>query len=96
MTFVGGIDGTNQGGIGIGEKSHGIWIERNMRPVFLAIASHALEKFLALFRRLNANAEDLNFSFEISFPLVNKGRHLGPAPRSPAATIEKSPWKAPA
>ena len=59
-----------------------------MRLVLLAIQRHALEQFLALFRRFNADAENLHFSFQVSFPFVNKGRHLGPAPRSPAATLE--------
>jgi len=31
----------------------------------------------------------LNFSFEVALPLVDKGRHLGPAPGSPAAAIKK-------
>jgi len=61
-----------------------------MWPVFLAVARDALEKFLALFRRLDADAEDLHLSFKISFPLVDKGRHLGPAPGSPAPAIEKN------
>ena len=37
-----------------------------MQPIFFAITGHALEKFLAFFRRLDADAEDLNFSFEIA------------------------------
>ena len=37
-----------------------------MRPVHLAVAHHAIEKFLAFFRRLDADAEDLNLSFEIA------------------------------
>ena len=61
-----------------------------MRPVLLAIARHAVEKFSAFFRRFNADAEDLNFSFEIALPLVDKGRHLGPAPRSPAAAVKEN------
>jgi hypothetical protein len=31
----------------------------------------------------------LNFSFEVALPLVDKGRHLGPAPGSPSAAIKK-------
>ena len=55
----------------------------------LAVARDALEKFLAFFRRLDADAEDLHLSFKISFPLVDKGRHLGPAPGSPAAAVKE-------
>ena len=64
-----------------------------MQPIFFAIAGHALEKFLAFFRRLDADAGDLNLSFEIAL-LVDQGRHPGPAPRSPAAAVEKLPWTA--
>jgi hypothetical protein len=60
-----------------------------MRPVLLAVARDALKKLLAFLRRLDADAQDMYFPFEISFPFINKGRHLGPAPRSPPATVEK-------
>lgn len=60
-----------------------------MRPVLLAIARDALDKFFAFLWRFDANAEYLNFPFEIALPFVNKGRHLGPAPGSPAAAVEK-------
>ena len=61
-----------------------------MRTVLLTVARHTLEKFLSFVRRVDANADDLHVAFQISFPLVDKGRHLGPAPRSPTATIEKN------
>jgi hypothetical protein len=90
MPFVSGADGADQFGVRIGEESHRIRIQGNMRTVLLAIARHALDKFLSFFRRVNADAENLDFSFKVSFPLVDKGRHLGPAPGSPAATVEKN------
>ena len=42
-----------------------------------------------IWERIDADTEDLNFSFEVALPLVDKGRHLGPAPGSPAAAIKK-------
>jgi len=89
MTFVLCADGSNEFCIRVAEKSHRVWVQRNMRAVFLTVARHPLKKFLAFFRRLDADTEDLNFSFKISFPLVDKGRHLGPAPGSPTATVKK-------
>jgi hypothetical protein len=61
-----------------------------MRMVLLAISDDAIEKSLSFFRRLDADAEDLYLSCQISFPLVHEGRHLGPAPGSPTAAIEKN------
>ena len=60
-----------------------------MRPVFLAVARHPLEKFFTFGRRLDTDAEDLDFSFEIAFPFIDEGRHLGPAPGSPAAAVKE-------
>jgi hypothetical protein len=63
-----------------------------MRSVFLAIAGDSFEKFLSLLGQLDVDTEDLLVSFEISFPFVDKGRDLGPAPGSPAPAIKrKSP-----
>ena len=90
MPFVSGADGADQFGVGIGEESKGVRVQGNLRTVLLAVARYALEKFLSFFRRVNADAENLDFSFKVSFPLVDKGRHLGPAPGSPAATVEKN------
>lgn len=90
MPFVSGADGADQFGVGIREESHRVQIQENMRTVLLAIARHALDKFLSFFWRVNADAENLDFSFKVSFPLVDKGRHLGPAPGSPAAPVEKN------
>jgi hypothetical protein len=60
-----------------------------MRAIFLAVAGDALAQLAPFFRRLDANAEDLDFLRHISLGFVNKGRHLGPAPRSPTAAIKK-------
>jgi hypothetical protein len=89
VTFILRADGANQLSIGIGEKSERIRIERNMRAIFLTVARDALEKFLTLVGRLDADAENLDLAFNVSFGLINKGRHLGPAPRSPTAAVEK-------
>ena len=89
MTFVLCADGSNKFCIRIAEKSHRVWVQRNMRAVFLAVARHTLKKFLAFFRQLDADTEDLHFSFKIAFPFVDKGRHLGPTPGSPTATVKK-------
>jgi len=90
MTFVLCADGSNEFCIRVAEKSHRIRIQRNVRPVFLAVARHPLKKFLAFFRRLDTDTEDLHLSFKVAFPLVDKGRHLGPAPWSPAATVKEN------
>ncbi len=60
-----------------------------MRTVFLTVAGDALAEFTPFFCGLHAHAENLDFFRDISFGLVNKGRHLGPAPGSPSATVEK-------
>lgn len=89
MPFVRCADSADQFGIGVSDESDGIWVQRNMRTVFLAVAGHPIEKFLSFFRRLDADAEDLYLSFQISFPLVHEGRHLGPAPGSPASPVKE-------
>ncbi len=61
-----------------------------MRSVLFAVAGYALEKLFSLLCRLHANTKNLHFPFDITFGFVNKGRHLGPAPGSPAATVEKN------
>ena len=60
-----------------------------MRPVLLAVARDAVKKLFAFLRRFDADAEDLHLAFEITFPFINKGRHLGPAPGSPTAAVKK-------
>jgi hypothetical protein len=32
----------------------------------------------------------LHFSLDVSFGFIDEGRHLGPAPGSPAAAVEKN------
>jgi len=97
MPFVRGAHGANQLGVGITKKSNRVRIQRNVRPVLLAVAGHAFEKLFAFLRRIDADAEDLDFSFEIALPLINEGRHLGPTPGSPAAAVEKDDgcWRIP-
>ena len=80
---------SREASVGITKKSNRVKIQRNVRPVFLAVAGHAFEKLFAFLRRIDADAEDLNFSFEIALPLIDEGRHLGPTPGSPAAAVEK-------
>ena len=55
----------------------------------LAVSGDALAEFAPFFCGLYAHAENLAFFGDISFGLVDKGRHLGPAPGSPPAPIEK-------
>ena len=90
MAFVGRADGADKRGVTIAKQTNRVRVKRNMRALLLAVPRHALEQFFSFFRRLDADAEDLHFSFEIPFPLINKGRHLGPAPRSPATALEKN------
>ena len=61
-----------------------------MRPVFLAVARNALAQFAPLFRGLDADAENLDLCADVSLGLVGKGRHLGPAPRSPTAAVKEN------
>ena len=89
MALVFRADGADQFGIGIDEQTERIGIELDMRAVFLAVTRHAVEEPFPFFRRLDADAENLHFPIDVSFGFVNEGRHLGPAPGSPAAAVEK-------
>jgi hypothetical protein len=60
-----------------------------MRAVFLAVPGHAFEEFLAFFKRIDADAEDLHLTRQISLPFVNEGRHLDPAPGSRPTSVEE-------
>jgi CBS domain-containing protein len=60
------------------------------RTVFLAVARHAVEKLLSFFSGLDADAEDLHAVGNVSLGFIDEGRHLGPAPGSPAAAVEKN------
>ena len=75
--------------MGIGQKAQRIGIETDMRAVLLTVAGHPLSQLSPLLRRLDADAEDLNIFRNVPLRLVNEGRHLGPAPGSPAAAIEE-------
>ncbi len=61
-----------------------------MRPVFLAVARDALAQSAAFFGGLDAHAKNLDLFGNIPFGFVDKGRHLGPAPRSPAAAVKEN------
>ena len=61
-----------------------------MRPVFLTVARDALEQFFPFRGGLDADAKDLHAGGKVSLGFVDKGRHLGPAPGSPAAAVEKN------
>ena len=89
MALVFRANGADQFGVGIGEQTERIGIELDMRAVFLAVARHAVEELFPFFRRLDADAENLYFSLDVSFGFIDEGRHLGPAPGSPAAAVEK-------
>lgn len=89
MTFIFRAHRANQLGVGVCQQAHRIGIEGDVRPVLFTIAGHPLEQLFTFLRWLHANTQHLNFFWNISFGLVNKGRHLGPAPGSPAAAVEK-------
>lgn len=90
VTLVSSPNGTNQLSFGIAQQAQGIRIKGNVGAVLLTVASHPLFQFSSLFRMLDADTKDLNFFRNIPFRLVDKGRYLGPAPGSPAATVEKN------
>lgn len=89
MALVFRADGADQFGVGIYEQTERIGIELNMRAVFLAVARYAIKKLPPLLGGLDANAKNLHFPLDVSFGFVNEGRHLGPAPGSPAPAVEK-------
>jgi len=95
VAFIGSADCTDEFRLRIAQQTKRIGVERNMGPIFLAITIDALQKFSAFFRWLNAHAQNLDFFRDVSFRLVDKGRHLGSTPRSPAATVEEdhSGWR---
>jgi hypothetical protein len=59
------------------------------RLVDLRVANDPLAELPAVFRRLRADPEDGDIVFLIPSVLVDKGRNLGPAPRSPLTAVEK-------
>ena len=90
MAFVRHAASADQFRVGIGKQSNGVGIELDVRAVFLAVAGNPIDKFLTLFRRFDTDTEDLHFPFHVTLGFIDKGRHLGPAPRSPTAAIEKN------
>jgi hypothetical protein len=56
----------------------------------LGIANNPFAELPAIFRRLRANPEDGDVVFSESFVLIDKGRDLGPTPRSPLSPVEEN------
>jgi hypothetical protein len=59
------------------------------RLVDLRVANEPFSELAAVVGRLRADAEDGDVVFLISSVLIDKGRNLGPTPRSPLATVKK-------
>jgi hypothetical protein len=59
------------------------------RLVDLRVANDPLAKLPAVFGRLRADPENGDVVFPVPSVFINKGRNLGPAPRSPLAAVEK-------
>jgi hypothetical protein len=59
------------------------------RLVDLRVANEPLAQLPAVFGRLRADAEDGDVVFLVSSVLIDKGRNLGPAPRSPLTAVEE-------
>ena len=89
MAFILDADRADQLPFRITEETQGIGVETDVRTVFLAVTRYPLSQLSSLFRRLDADAEDLDLFGNVSFRFINEGRNLGPAPGSPAATVEK-------
>ena len=90
VPFVFSAHCANQLRLRIRQQSKRIGIETNMGPVLLGVARDTLAQSEPFVGRLNAHAENLNSLRNISFRLVDKGRHLGPAPGSPAAAVKEN------
>ena len=89
MAFVCYPDRANEFRVRVIQKLERLGVQRNMRPVHLAINGHSLQKFFPFFGTLNAHAENLDLLGHVSFRFINKGRHLGPALGSPTAAIKE-------
>ena len=90
MTLLSSTDRADQLPFRITEETQGIGVEGDVGTIFLTVASDPLSQLSPLFRRLDADAEDLDLFGDISFRFINEGRNLGPAPGSPPATVEKN------
>ena len=60
VSFVCRADSADQRRIGVHQQTQWIRIERNVRPVFLAVAGNPLTELSTLFGRLHADAEHLD------------------------------------
>ncbi len=59
------------------------------RLVDLRITNDPLAELPAVFGRLRADPEDGDVVFLVPSVLIDKGRNLGPTPRSPLTAVEK-------
>src|SRR5580765_5464238 len=66
-----------------------------MWPVHLAVAHHAMEKFLGFFRRLDADARGFEPFLRDSAPLVTKAVNRALHTVASGRGRRKSPWTAP-
>ncbi len=90
VTLVPNPDRPDQLCPGIAQKAKRIGIQRDVWTVFLAVARYPFSELSSFFRGFDADTEDLDFFRNVSFRLVNKGRHLGPTPGSPPAPVEEN------
>ena len=90
VPFVLGAHGADEFGVRVGQQAQWIRIELDMRAVFLAVARNALEQFFPFLGGLDADADNLHAGRNVSLGFVDEGRHLGPAPGSPTAAVEKN------
>ncbi len=59
------------------------------RLVDLRVANDSVAELAAVFGRLRADPEDGDAVFLVPSILIDKGRNLGPAPRSPLTAVKK-------
>jgi hypothetical protein len=60
------------------------------RLIDLCVANKALAELPAVFGGLRADSEDGDIVFLVSSVLIDKGRNLGPTPRSPLTAVEEN------
>lgn len=89
MAFIGYADRADEIRFRVAQETKWIRIQGDMGPVLLAVPGDTFQKLSALFRWIDADAQNLDSLRKVSLGLVDKGRHLGPAPRSPTAAVEE-------
>ena len=60
------------------------------RLIDLSVANDPLAQLPAVFSGLRADPENRDVVFLVSSVLINKGRNLGPAPRSPLTAVKEN------